>query len=724
MSATMSRRVLLKGGASVGAGLVLGFRLSPTRAQSPTPQAASGTLASQRGVFAPNQWLRIDRDGLVTMTNSVSEMGQGTSTSMAMIVADELDVDLDTVRLEQAPANPALYADPVTGSQSYGGSRGVRDHLAMWRKAGATGRGMLRQAAATEWGVPVDEVDTEPGITIHRATGRRLPYAQLVDAASALPVPRNPTLKTPDRFRYIGKSVPRRDAASKTDGRAIFGLDVKVPGMLIASIERCPIVAGGTVKSFDASAARRVKGVKDVVQVSRGIAVVATDSWSALKGRQALKVEWDEGPVAAVSSADIERDRAAAAEEHGLVARKVGDAETAIASANRIVHAVYEVPFLDHACPEPMNATAHVTADACVVWAPTQNPGGAQAAAAKATGLPKEKVTVHVPMLGGGFGRRGSVDYVVDAVETSRAVQAPVKVFCTREDDMQHGLYRPATYNVFRATLDDGGRPAAWTHRIVAPGIQAQRGNVKPGAVDASSIVVAADVPYDISRVLVEAINRDLGVPVGAWRSVGASQNGFLVESFIDELAHVAGKDPYEYRLSLLGKATRHRAVLELAATKANWSAPLPPGRGRGIAVVFSYGSYVAEVAEVSVAPDGGVRVHRMVCAIDCGLAVNPDQVKSQIEGAVVFALTAALFGEITVDHGRVQQSNFHDYRVMKIGETPVTEVHILDSGEATGGVGEPGVPPAAPALCNAIFAATGKRVRKLPIRSDELRRA
>jgi isoquinoline 1-oxidoreductase subunit beta len=741
MKTALTRRAVLKGSAAAGAGLVLGFRL-PLGGTGSLPSVSGDAMAQSRpGVFAPNQWLTIDRDGLVTITNSVAEMGQGSSTTMAMIVADELDVDLDKIRLEQAPANPALYANPATGNQSYGGSRSIRDHLTMWRKAGAAGREMLRQAAAAEWGVPVDSVDTEPGVAVHKPTGRRLPYASLVDRARQLPVPQNPKLKTPDRFRYMTKSFPRLDAPAKTDGRAIFGLDVKVPGMLVASIERCPVVAKGKVKSFDASAARQVKGVKDVVQVSRGVAVVASDSWSALKGRKALKVEWDEGPIAGLSSADIRSQYAALAKQPGLVARKIGDAEAAIGAGGKIVEAVYEVPFLDHACMEPMNATAHVTDDACVVWAPTQNPGGTQAAAAKLTGLSLDKVTVHTTMLGGGFGRRGAVDYVVDALEVSKAVRAPVKVVWTREDDMQHGFYRPATYNVFRAALDSQGRPTAWMHRIVGPGIQIQRGNVKPGAVDPSSVSVAADLPYDIPNLLVETIDRDLGVPVGSWRSVGASQNAFITESFIDELAHMAGKDPYEYRRALLGsweqstgnreivpgalgKAKRHRAVLELAATKAGWGAPLPPGRGRGIAVASSFGSYAAHVAEVSVAPDGTVRVHRFVSAIDCGLAINPDQVKSQIEGAVVFALTAALFGEITLERGRVQQSNFHDYRMMKIGETPVTEVHLLDSGEAAGGIGEPGVPPTAPALCNAIFAATGKRIRKLPIRPDELKHA
>jgi isoquinoline 1-oxidoreductase beta subunit len=374
---------------------------------------------------------------------------------------------------------------------------------------------------------------------------------------------------------------------------------------------------------------------------------------------------------------------------------------------------------------EPMNATAHVMPDACVVWAPTQNPGGTQATAARITGLPPEKVTVHTTLLGGGFGRRGEIDFIVDAVETAKAVGAPVKVMWTREDDLQHGFYRPATYNVLRAALDGGGAPVAWSHRIVGPGILTQKRRVPAGTtVDPAAVAGARDLPYDIPNLQVEWVNKDFGVPLGFWRSVGSSQNAFVTESFIDELAHLAGKDPFEYRRALLGRSPRHKAVLEMAAARADWGSPVPAGRGRGIAVAFSYGSYAAHVIDASVAPDGAVRVHRVVCVIDCGIAVNPDQVRAQMEGGAVYALTAALYGQITVDRGRVQQSNFHDYPMMRINEMPVVEAHILDSGEAAGGLGEPGVPPVAPALCNAIYALTGKRIRRLPIRPEDLKRA
>jgi isoquinoline 1-oxidoreductase beta subunit len=714
-SMRISRRALLKGGLVVGAGLVIGFR-SPLTA--PSVADAQGS-----GVFAPNQWLRIDRDGVVTIVNSVPEMGQGAMTTMPMIVADELDADLDAVRIEQAPANPGLYGNPVTGAQSYGGSRGVRDHLEMLRKAGAAGRQMLREAAAREWGVPVDEVETEPGVVIHRPTGRRLLYGQLVDKAQALPVPQNPRLKSKAEFRYIGKERHRVDIPPKVNGQAVYGIDVKVPGMLIASIERSPVVTGATVKRFDATAAKAVPGVKQVVPVSRGVAVVADTFWAALNGRKALTVEWDEGPVAGVSSAMITREYEAAARQSGQVARNEGDAERALAAGGKTLEAIYQVPFLEHACMEPMNATAHVTPEACIVWAPTQNPGGTQDTAARLTGLPKEKVTVHTTLLGGGFGRRGELDFIADTVEVAKVVGVPVKVLWTREDDLTHGFYRPATYNVFRAALDGQGRPTAWFTRVVGPGILVQKGRIPAGSIDGAAMEAVRNHAYDIPNVRIEWVNKDFGVPLGFWRSVGPSQNAFIVESFVDELAHAAGQDPYEYRRALLGKAPRHKAVLELVASKANWGSPLPAGQGRGIAVCFSYGSYAAHVAEVSVGDDGTVRVSKVVCAIDCGIAVNPDQVKAQMEGGLVYALTAALFGEITLDRGRVQQTNFHTYPMLRINQTPVTEVHILESGEAPGGLGEPGVPTVAPALCNAIFAATGKRVRRLPIRADELKK-
>ena len=715
MKTQLSRRTLLKGSLAVGAGLTIGV---------PLVGPAPGVRAQGAGVFAPNQWLKIDRDGVVTIVNSVPEMGQGSLTTTSMIIADELDTSLDKMKVEQAPANPALYANPVTKSQSYGGSRGVRDHIEMWRKSAAAAREMLKQAAANEWGVPVESVETELDAVIHKPSGRRLAYGQLVDKAQQLPVPQNPKLKTPDQFRYIGKMVKRRDTPEKVTGKAIYGMDVQLPGMLIASIERCP-VNGGKVKSFDATATRTVKGVKQVVQVTNGVAVVADNFWAAVKGRRALKVVWDEGALAQVSTPMINREYEQAAKQPGQVARNDGDADKVLAAAGKVHEAVYQVPFLEHACMEPMNATAQVTDGACTIWAPTQNPGGTQQTGARLTGVPVEKVVVNTTLLGGGFGRRGEQDFIIDAVEVAKAMKGtPVKTMWTREDDITHGFYRPATYNVFRAALDANGVPAAWTTRIVGPGILIQKGRLKAGEIDPAAVEAVRNMPYDVPNLKIEWTNKDYGFPLGFWRSVGPSQNGFIIESFIDELAHAAKKDPFEYRRALLGKSPRHKAVLELVAQKANWGSPPPAGQGRGIAVVFSYGSYAATVAEVSVAPDGTPRVHKLVTGIDAGLAVNPDQVKAQMEGGAVYALTAVYYGQITIDKGRVQQSNFHDYRMLRINEMPVVDVHILDSGQPAGGLGEPGIPSVAPAVTNAIYALTGKRIRELPIDTAQLKRA
>ncbi len=718
MSRPISRRRLLTGGLAAGTGLIIGFHVRGRRAAR-----AAGK------VFAPNVWLRIDQEGVVTVINSQSEMGQGTLTSMAMIIADELEADWSKVKVEQGPAghaydNPAW--PPVIGAMFGGrqltaGSTSIRGLMPTWRRAGAAAGEMLMAAAAKEWGAPVGEVYAELGVVSHRPSGRRLTYGELADKAAQLPVPQNPKLKTPDQFKLIGKGVPRLDTPDKVTGRAVFGIDVKVPGMLVATVQRCPVF-GGTVASFDPSRAKAIPGVRHVVQISSGIAVVADDYWTAKRGRDVLDIKWNEGPNAGQSSAAITQAYAALARRPGPVARREGDTAKALGEAPKTVEAVYEVPFLAHATMEPMNCTAHVRADGCDVWAPTQTPIGTQTTTTRITGLPREKVRVHTTFLGGGFGRRSEQDFVADAVETSKAVGAPVKVIWSREDDIRHDHYRPATYNVFRAALDAQGMPVAWMHTIVGPSIFAQRGQPLPNGIDRAMVEGAANIPYDIPHLQVEYHYKDVGVPVGFWRSVGASQNAFITESFIDELAAAAGRDPYEYRRTLLGKSPRHQGVLELAATKAGWGTPLPPGRHRGIAVAFSYGSWAAEVAEVSVATDGRVRVHRVVCAIDCGMAVNPDQIRAQMEGGIVYGLTAAVYGESTIAKGRVEQSNFHDSPMLRINEMPVIEAHIVPSMKPAGGVGEPGVPPIAPAVGNAIFAATGKRIRRLPIRAADLR--
>jgi isoquinoline 1-oxidoreductase beta subunit len=546
-----------------------------------------------------------------------------------------------------------------------------------------------------------------------------------------LPVPKDPPLKDPKDFRLLGTRLPRLDTPAKVDGSAVFGIDIKVPGMLVASIERCPVF-GGTLKSYDATKAKAVPGVRAVVPLSpspwtgtngpwatgcaAGVAVVADTYWQAVTGRRALEIQWDEGDAAALNSDGIRGQFVKLADQPGVEARKDGDAATMLAGAAKRVEAVYEVPFLHHATMEPMTCTASMSADGCDIWVPTQNQTRAQEVAAELTGLPKEQVRVHTTFLGGGFGRRLESDFVSEAVRVSKAAGAPVKVIWSREDDVQHGFYRPATYNRFAAALDASGTPVAWTHRIVAPPILLKFGPLDKG-IDRTLIDGASNLPYAIPNVFVDQVAVDLlPVPRGFWRSVGISQNAFVTECFFDEVAVAAGKDPYELRRQLLRDKPRHLRTLELAAQQAGWGTPLPAGRGRGIALAEWAPTTCAQVAEVSVAPDGRVRVHRVVCAVDCGPTVNVGQIEAQLQGGIVYGLTAALYGEITIERGRVKQSNFTDYPMMHIDEMPVVEVHVVPSDDKQGGIGEPSVGPVAPAVCNAIFAATGKRIRKLPI--------
>jgi isoquinoline 1-oxidoreductase beta subunit len=728
MRATLNRdrRTFLKAGTAAGGGLAIGFYLPGTVRVA---EAAAGQAKL-------NAYVRIGTDGKVTIVCGQSEMGQGCHNALSMLIAEELEVDLKNVHIEQGGVDPA-FGNPrysgfraVGGFQGTGGSSSVRNVGPVARRAGAAARFMLISAGAERMQVLRSECIAENGFVIHKPSGRKVSYGSVANDAAKMVAPDEPALKPRSEFKIIGKSTPRHDLPLKVTGKPIYGLDVKRPGMLTATIAKCPVF-GGKVKSFNAEKALKVPGVKKVVQVSSGVAVVADSFWAAKKGRDALAVTWDEGPMAKVSTPDIYRNWAQLAKGPTAAERlKVGDVPAALAGGAKRVEAVYEVPFLAHACMEPMNATAHFKGDSVEVWAPTQAQSWNQYWVSQLTGLPPKAITIHTTYLGGGFGRRLESDYVLDAVETSRAAgNVPVKVVWTREDDFQHDFYRPASLNVLQAALGADGMPTAWRHRIVGASIlqyfKTFAHFLRKDGLDPTSVQGAADYfPYDIANVYLDYVNNNPGVPSGFWRSVANSQNGFLLESFVDELAHAAGKDPYQYRRQLFNKphAARLRGVLDLAAEKAGWGKPLPSGVHRGIAAHFSYNSYCAQVAEVSVAKDGKVRVPRVVAAIDAGWVVNPEMLKYQIESGIFYGLTAALYGEITIRNGRVEQSNFNDYRIMRMDEMPRVEVHILEGQGEQGGGGEPGVPPIAPAVCNAIFAATGKRIRKLPIKPEMLR--
>jgi isoquinoline 1-oxidoreductase beta subunit len=703
-------------------GLVIAFAL-PWRAEgAPGPAAAPPP-------FAPNAWLRIGTDGIVTLTVDRSEMGQGAQTGLAMILAEELDADWSTIRLGPMPDNPAGWSRTMRT----GGSNAIRSSWEPLRKAGATAREMLITAAAQEWKVDRATCRAEKGAVIHVPSGRRLSYGTLAARAATLPVLKDAPLKDPKDFRLLGTRVTRLDTPGKVDGSAEFGIDVKVPGMLIASIERSPVL-GGRVKRFNAERAKAMPGVRHVVELepsswmgtsgtwaagcAAGVAVVADSYWEAVQARKALDIEWDEGDSGALDSAGIRAQLVALAERPGIVAQTIGDAIAAVSGAAKRVFAEYDVPFVHHATLEPMNCTAHVRPDGCDVWAPTQNQTDAQRVAAELTGLRKERVRIHTTLSGGGFGRRLELDFVSEAVRVSQAVGAgtPVKVIWTREDDMRNGFYRPTSYNRFSAGLDDSGRLIAWTHRIAGTPLRLKWGPLEKG-IDDSLVDGAIDLPYAIPNLLVDQLTLTLpAVPLGPWRSVGVSHNGFVTECFLDEVAAAGGRDPFELRRELLRDKPRHLRTLELAAEKAGWGTPLPAGRGRGIALAEWGPTVCVEVAEVSVETDGSVCVPRVVCAVDCGPVVNVGQVEAQMQGGIVFGLSAALYDEITLQRGRVVQGNFDTYPLARMPDAPVVDVHIVPSTERQGGTGEPGVPPIAPAVCNAIFAVTGKRIRKLPI--------
>src|SRR5271165_4349409 len=653
-ASSLDRREFLKKSVAGGAALVIGVYLPGKY------EALAGVPAKEP--TAINAWVQIAADDTTTLLIDKSEMGQGINTALTMILAEELDLDWKTIRTEFAPAAPQ-YFNPVFGLQGTGGSSSVRGSWEPLAKAGAAAREMLVATAAKRWGVPADSCHTENSAVVQTASGKRLGYGSLAEEAARLPVPVNPKRKDEKDYKYIGKPTKRVDSQVKVNGKAEFGIDVRQPGLLHAVVARCPVF-GGKVKTFDASKAKAVRGVKSVVQISTGVAVVADNTWSAMEGRRALEISWDEGPNARNSSEAIRELYHERVEQAGAIARKDGDADAALAGAAKKVEAIYEVPFLAHATMEPMNCTAEVRADGCDIYAPTQFQTFSQMTGAKLTGLKPEQVRVHTTYLGGGFGRRAEQDFVVEAVELSKAMKAPVQVTWSREDDMQHDFYRPAVLVKLQAGFDGTGQVVAWKSRVVAPSIMSRffPGSLKDG-IDESAVEGLSTLKYDIPNFYVDYVLTESGIPVGFWRSVGCSHNGYIAECFVDEMAKAAGKDPVEFRRGMLQKDSRQRGVVELAAEKAGWSKPLPAGRYRGIAVVESFGTHVAQVAEISIDRKAHtLQVHRVVAAVDCGRHVNPETIRAQIEGSIVFGLSAALKGEITIANGRVEQANFNDY--------------------------------------------------------------
>jgi isoquinoline 1-oxidoreductase beta subunit len=688
------------------------------------PFANGAAEAAGADGFAPNAFIRIAGDGQVVLTMPSVEMGQGTYTSIPMLIAEELEVDLKQVRLEHAPPDEKRYGNPLLGGiQATGNSNAIRAAWQPLRQAGAIARTMLVSAAAKRWGVDPASCRAHAGEVLHEPTGRRIKYGELTADAAGMPIPENVALKPPEDFKLIGTPAKRLDTPAKVNGTAIYGIDARPPGVKIATLVQSPVF-GGRVKSVDDAAAKAVKGVRQIVRLDDAVAVVADHMGAAKKGLEALAIEWDDGPHAKLDTREIAAELEKATLDSGSIAQTIGNTEEALASAVTKVEAVYEVPFLAHAAMEPMNCTVHVRKDSCEVWVGNQAIARAQATAAKTAELPLDKVVVHNHLIGGGFGRRLEIDGVTRAVEIAKQVDGPVKVIWTREEDIQHDMYRPYFFDRLSAGLDGKGMPVAWNHRYAGSSVMARW--APPffnNGLDPDTTEGAIDLTYALPNMHVEYLRVEPpGIPTAFWRSVGPSHNVFVVESFMDELAAAAKQDPVAYRRALLDKAPRAKAVLERAAEKAGWGQPLPKAVGRGVSVQFVFGTYMAQVAEVEVSKAGAVRVRRVVCAVDCGTVINPDTVQAQIQGAIIFGITAALYGEITVKDGRVEQTNFDTYQILRMNEAPAIEVHIVQSHEPPGGMGEAGTSAIVPAIANAVFAATGKRLRKLPIDSAALK--
>jgi isoquinoline 1-oxidoreductase beta subunit len=753
-SRKLSRRTFVKASAVVGGGLLVGISIPAARGYAASHAEDDDT------VF--DSWVRIDPDDRITLMLSKAEMGQGVETALPMLIAEELEADWAKVSVVQADNGRKAYANPLFNMMATGGSTSVRTSWTPLRTVGATARMMLISAAAQRWEVSPSECTASRSVVTHAPSGRTLRYGELATDAAKVTPPKNPPLKAPEHWTLIGSAVPRTDLPQKITGQAKFGIDVQLPNMLYAAVRQCPVF-GGRVKRVDDAAARKMPGVRAVhvidyqtaviainmrslrnayrflssfdqssfadprIWKDNSVAVVADSYWQARRALDALSIEWDEGEGATLDDATIEKSLRDGLGEPAGVARTLGDVTTALSKSAKTVEAEYLVPYLAHACMEPMNATAHVTERGADLWGPFQIQGVLPSIVSKMTGVAPSKVRVHTTYLGGGFGRRGMIDFAIQAVQLSQRTGRPVKVVWSREDDIQHDFYRPVSLAKLTAGLDAAGKIVAWKERVVSPSISAfvlpgVPGSITKDNVDPSSVEGSDNKPYVIPNVHVDYVMKQNTVPLGWWRSVGNSQNAFFFESFFDEVAAAAGRDPYELRRELLSEEPRHRAVLELAAKNARWGTPLPAGRARGIAIHESFGSIVAEVAEVSLDERGAVRVHRVTCAVDCGVVVNPDTVRAQMESGIVYGLTAALKGEINIKAGRVVQRNFSDYPMLQMREMPAIDVYIVSSTAAPGGVGEPSTPPIAPAVANAIFALTGVPVRRLPIRKVEKR--
>ena len=712
LQSAISRRRLLGGG--LAGGFLLAFQL-------PTYGASEPAQGGTKGKFAPNAFIRIDPAGKTTLVMPQVEMGQGVYTSVAMILAEELDADYQQVVLEHAPPNDKLYGNPTFGIQVTGNSNSIRAFWKPLREAGAAARALLIQAAAQQWKVDPASCTAADGEVRHIGSGRKLGFGALSGAASKLAPPKNPPLKDPKDFTLIGKSLKRFDTPHKVDGGVVYGIDVMLPGMKFATLAASPVF-GGKVGHVDPGPANRIPGVRKVIVLDDMVAVVGDHMWAAKQGLQALDISWNEGPNAAVSSADIWQDLRKASAGSGAVAKNAGDVEKALSQGEKY-EAAYELPFLAHATMEPLNCTVQLKPDSCEIWLGTQVISRVQGTVAKLTGLPVEKVTVHNHLIGGGFGRRLEPDMALSAVRVAQHLDGePVKVVWTREEDIQHDIYRPAYRDTIAATLS-GGRIAGFKYKVTGSSVIARW--LPPAfqhGIDIDAIDCAVDMPYDIAHLHVEYVRAEPpAVPTGFWRGVGPNNNVFAIECFMDELARKAGKDPIAFRRAMLGKSPRLLAALDLVAQKSNWGQPLPARAGRGVSVQPAFGSFIATVVEAEVDARGEVRLRRVTSAVDTGIAVNPDTIVAQLQGGLIFGLTAALYGEVTVKNGRVQQSNFNDYRMLRIDQVPLIEVYVIKSGEAPGGIGETGTTAGPPALRNAIYAATGIALRRLPIDREVL---